>query len=328
MTRIYFDDTDYPVNPGETVLETLTAAGKEIPNACRSGVCQSCLMQAKAGEIPPAAQQGLKDTLRASGHFLACQCQPIADMEVVVAGEAAAEEIPVELADIEWLSPSVMRVLLEPKQPFEYKRGQFINLIREDGVRRSYSLAGGEPGNPMLELHIRHIPGGRMSDWLVRRPERQPLHIQGPLGSCFYTDKQVGQPLLLIGTGTGLAPLYGIVNDALMAGHTGPIHLYHGARKAEELYLVDQLRALADQYANLHYTPCVLEPSDKPSSAQWATGRVDEIGFSRHGNLKGWRCYFCGNPDLVTRLRKQAYLGGASLKEIHADAFLPAANTA
>lgn len=329
MTKIRFDGADYAVKPGETVLETLTREGLEIPHSCRNGVCQSCLMQAKVGHIPSEAQKGLKDTLQDLGHFLACQCHPDEDMDVTLAGEAALNEIPVQLNGIELLSPTVMRVTLKPEREFEYKRGQFINLVREDGVRRSYSLAGCDPDNRLLELHVRHIPGGQMSEWLMQGQTQQKLYIHGPLGSCFYAGNQIEQPLLLIGTGTGLAPLYGIVCDALSSGHTGPIHLYHGARTIEGLYMVDQLKALADRYTHFHYTPCLLEQSEAMSySLRLMEGSVDEIGFSRHADLKGWRCYFCGDPELVTHMRKRAYLGGAALKDIYADAFLPAANMA
>lgn len=326
MAHVSFDGKRHEALPGESVLDTLERADVRIPSACRSGVCQSCLMRARAGLIPLAAQNGLKDTLREQGYFLACQCRPEDDLEVVLAGEDAVGEIPVQLAGVEALSPSVMRVTLKPEQAFEYRRGQFINLIREDGLRRSYSLAGCANTNGILELHVRHIPGGAMSEWLMQAGPRQQLRIQGPHGNCFYVSGKTDQPLLLIGTGTGLAPLYGIVCEALAADHSGPIHLYHGARNADGLYLVDRLRALAEKHPTLHYTPCVLEQGDAASTDdEVAVGSVDDIGLANHADLKGWRSYFCGDPSLVNRMRKRAYLAGASLADIYADAFLPAA---
>lgn len=324
MATICFDGARHEMRPGESVLETLERADAQIPNACRSGVCQSCLMRARAGHIPPAAQNGLKDTLREQGYFLACRCKPEDDLEIVLAGNEATGEIPVQLAGVALLSPSVMRVTLEPEQAFDYRRGQFINLIREDGVRRSYSLAGCSKTDNILELHVRHIPGGQMSEWLMQAESPQRLHVQGPHGNCFYVGGKAEQPMLLIGTGTGLAPLHGIVCEALAAEHSGPIHLYHGALNENGLYLVDRLRALADEHPNLHYTPCILDPENTSPATQISVGPVDEIGFGNHSSLKGWRGYFCGDPGLVNRMRKRAYLAGASLADIYADAFLPA----
>ncbi|OBS08884.1 2Fe-2S iron-sulfur cluster-binding protein [Acidihalobacter prosperus] len=329
MTEIRYAGRSYAALSGESVLETLERAGVEVPNACRSGVCQSCLMRARAGDVPPAAQAGLKDTLRSQGYFLACCARPESDMEVALADDDALGETAVRLDGIEMLSPSVMRVTLRPEAAFEYRRGQFVNLVREDGLRRSYSLAGCANAGDLLELHVRHIPDGAMSGWLMAGGGASGrLRVQGPHGNCFYVPGQRDQPMLLIGTGTGLAPLYGIVCDALAAGHTGPIHLYHGARTIDGLYLVERMRAMAEQYTNLHYTPCVLEESGMPAASavgEVEVGGVDAVALGRHGDLKGWRSYFCGDPTLVTRMRKRAYLAGASLADIYADAFLPAA---
>lgn len=325
MAYICFDGDRHETRTGESVLETLERVGAQIPNACRSGVCQSCLMRARAGNVSPAAQIGLKDTLREQDYFLACQCKPEDDLEIVLANEDVMGEVPVKLTSVDLLSPSVMRVTLEPEQTFDYRRGQFINLIREDGLRRSYSLSGCAQSGNVLELHVRHIPGGAMSEWLMQGENRQRLRIQGPHGSCFYVAGKTDQPLLLIGTGTGLAPLHGIVCEALAAHHSGPIHLYHGAVNEDGLYLVDHLRALEENHPNLHYTPCVLDRTNPATSAKVAVGPVDEVGFGNHTNLKGWRSYFCGDPGLVNRMRKRAYLAGSSLTDIYTDAFVPAA---
>lgn len=325
MAHIRFDGSDYETLPGESVLEVLERADIEIPNACRSGVCQSCIMRVRAGNIPPGSQTGLKDTLREQGYFLACQCKPDNDMEITLPAEDARGEIPVQVASVDMLSQSVMRVMLKPEQEFQYRRGQFINLIREDGLRRSYSLAGCSKTGELLELHVRYIPGGAMSEWLLQAGMRQRMCLQGPHGNCFYIGGSAEQPMLMIGTGTGLAPLHGIVCEALAAGHTGPIHLYHGALNVDGLYLVDHFRDLAIQYPNLHYTPCVRDPESRSSTAEFTIGSVDDVGFGQHMNLKGWKSYFCGNPDIVNRMRKRAYLAGASLADIYTDAFLPAA---
>lgn len=323
MANILYAGTEYAVSAGASVLETLEEAGHEIPNACRNGVCQSCLMRARSGHVPSAAQTGLKDTLKAQGYFLACQCRPDDDLDVALAGDDVLGETPVQLVGVDMLNPSVMRIRLAPEDGFSYRRGQFINLVRVDGLRRSYSLAGcDDAGSDILELHVRHLPGGEMSDWLRSQAALgEAMRIQGPHGSCFYVPGKPEQPMLLIGTGTGLAPLHGIVCDALASGHTGPVHLYHGARSKTDLYLVDELRALAERFPNLEYRPCVLEGD---AGGTCTVGKVDDIGFGSHPDLKGWRSYFCGAPELVNRMRKRAYLAGAALSDIYADAFLPA----
>jgi CDP-4-dehydro-6-deoxyglucose reductase len=123
------------------------------------------------------------------------------------------------------------------------------------------------------------------------------------------------QPLLLIGTGTGLAPLYGILHDALAQGHSGPIHLVHGAVRSSGLYLQDELARLAEANANISYTPTTLE----------ADGPIDQFVLKRFPKPSGFRAFLCGDPAIVQTLRKKLFLSGMDFKEIYADAFLPAA---
>src|SRR5205085_691623 len=140
------------------------------------------------------------------------------------------------------------------------------NVVRPgDGLVRSYSLAslhsppGLPAGDTLLELHVRKVTGGQMSKWLHDDVAvGEPLELRGPSGDCFYVAGRPVQPILLIGTGTGLAPLYAIARDALRHGHTGPIRLYHGGLDPSGLYHVDELRRLAATHSNFEYVPCVM----------------------------------------------------------------------
>ncbi|WP_426755529.1 2Fe-2S iron-sulfur cluster-binding protein [Myxococcus sp. Y35] len=318
MAKVKHESSWYPLEPGESVLDALLRQGVSVPNACRAGACQSCLMRAVAGPVPEAAQAGLKETLRAQGYFLACTCRPPEGTVLEVTG-AEALRVPARIATLTPLSPSVLRVRLETDSPLSYRAGQYLSLIRSDGLTRSYSLAS-LPREDALELHVRLLSGGAMSGWLAHdaRPGDR-LQVQGPVGSCFYVPGRPEQPLLLAGTGTGLAPLYGIVRDALEAGHAGPIWLFHGARTPEGLYLTDALRALAEQHPQLHYRPCVLEGGTRDV----AEGALDVLIRAECPRPVGWRAWLCGDGPLVLSLRKKLFLAGLSLKELHVDAFLP-----
>ncbi len=318
MARVKHESRWYPLESGESVLDGLLRQGVAVPNSCRAGACQSCLMKAVGGGVPEAAQVGLKDTLKAQGYFLACTCKPAEGTELEVAG-AEGLRVPARLASVEPLSGDVLRVRLATEAPLEYRAGQYVSLVREDGLARSYSLAS-LPREGELELHVRIIPGGAMSGWLAgtARPG-DAVAVQGPAGSCFYVPGRPEQPLLLAGTGTGLAPLYGIVRDALESGHTGPIYLFHGARTPDGLYLTNALRKLAEARPNFHYRPGVLAGGTRDV----AEGPLDVLIRAECPKLAGWRAFLCGDPQLVLSLRKKLFLSGLSLKDIHADAFLP-----
>jgi CDP-4-dehydro-6-deoxyglucose reductase len=325
MSRVRYETQWYPLEPEESVLDGLLRQGVNVPHACKAGACQSCLMRAAGGGVPEKAQVGLKETLKARSYFLACSCQLEPGSELEVASGGADElRVPARLESMERLSGDVLRVRLRPEAPFDYRAGQYLTLLRADGLARSYSVAS-LPREGVLELHVRLLPGGAMSGWLCT--EAKPgdaVKIQGPAGECFYVPGRPDQSLLLAGTGTGLAPLYGIVRDALAAGHTGPIWLFHGARDPRGLYLVDELRALAERHPNLHYCPSVLEGR---LGEGLHVGALDALIRAECPKLTGWRAFLCGNPELVLSLRKKLFLSGLSLKDIHADAFLPSASS-
>jgi ferredoxin-NADP reductase len=122
------------------------------------------------------------------------------------------------------------------------------------------------------------------------------------------------QPLILAGAGTGLAPLWGVLNDALAQGHRGPITLYHGALSPAGLYLQDELRALEARHANVRYRPCV--KADGGDLLE--TVKADPM-------LKTAGVFLCGDAPLVELMRRTLFLAGAKLAEIRADAFAAAA---
>jgi CDP-4-dehydro-6-deoxyglucose reductase, E3 len=316
MPTVTYAGASYPAAPGEAVLDTLLRQGLPIANSCRAGACQSCLLRAVNGPVPAIAQRGLKATLVEQGYFLSCVCVPASDLRIEPAGGL---EIEASIASLERLTSTVLRARLRLPAPLVYRAGQYVTLRRRDGLSRSYSLAS-LPDEDTLELHVRLAPHGRMSGWLFN--EAQAGHmvtVRGPAGDCFYTNGSLEQPLLMIGTGTGLAPLAGICRDALRQGHVGPIHLYHGARSAEGLYLQAELHALGQAYANFHYDT-VVPDAEGVSTAD----AIAKLLAERHSVLKGWRGFICGNPPAVSMLKKKMFMAGMPAREIFADAFLEA----
>jgi NAD(P)H-flavin reductase/ferredoxin len=318
MTRIRYDNKDFELAENQSVLDCLNGQGVPVPSSCRAGVCQTCLMRSMAGTLPVASQLGLKDSLKAQNYFLACTCQPTEDLVVALPDDAHIS-VHAIVQKLELLNHETMLVELECQEPLEYRAGQFINLVHDGMHVRSYSIASvPRPGQP-LELHVRRLPQGRVSGWIHEELEiGQSVEIRGPGGDCIYVSGKPEQPILLVGTGSGLAPLYGILRDALDQGHQGPIRLFHGSRESHGLYLIDELRALEKRFPNFAYYPC-LSGSHVPDG--FSAGRVHEAALRENPDLKGWRVYLCGHPEMVKATRTKAFLAGASLQEIHADAF-------
>jgi ferredoxin-NADP reductase/ferredoxin len=304
---------------GQSVLDALLAQGVPVPYACRAGICQSCLMRAVEGQPPASSQQGLKETLRLQNYFLACVCHPTENLRVALPS-AQELNVPATVTGLRRLNAEIIELTLMAHAPLDYRAGQFIAVINKDtGQGRSYSLASVPGEEESLHLHVRRLPGGRISGWIHEELRAgQTIEIRGPAGDCFYVPGRPEQPLLLIGTGSGLAPLYGILRDALARGHWGPIRLFHGSRNAGGIYLRNELRELARRHPRFDYVPCLSGPDISPG---YASGRAHDAALAEVPDLKGWRVFLCGHPDMVQQAQMRAYLAGASLQEIHADAF-------
>lgn len=319
MTQLIYQDARYACAPGETVLEALTRQGVKIPSACRSGVCQTCLMRALKGTVPAVAQAGLKPTQVAQGLFMACSCRPQEDLELALPDFAGSSQMA-QVTHLETLNADIMAVRLRPHTPLDYRAGQFIRLYKDPQQSRCYSLASVPALDEVLEIHVRHVPGGVVSGWVHQELQAgAQVQVGGSSGQCFYVPGKTEQPLLLLGTGSGLAPLYGIVRDALHQGHAGPIWLYHGSVSAAGLYYVAALGQLQAQYPQFHYVSCV---SGQPEP-ELRFGSVLTVALADHPELTGWRVFLCGNPDMIKNARMQSFLAGASMADIHADPFLP-----
>lgn len=321
MPIVEFEGRRHPRREGESVLDALLRNGVDVSHSCKAGSCGACLLRAVDSPVPPKAQAGLKDTWKARGYFLSCSCTPEGDF--IAAAADADTQMPATIVELVPIGLDVMRVHMRAEAAFEFRAGQYITLRAPIGVARSYSIAS-LPEDGLLELHVRLIPNGRMSEWL--RAEAQPgdrVTLQGPAGDCFYLPGNVEQPILLAGTGTGLAPLYGILRDALRSGHRGPVRLFHGALRPEGLYLRDELTHLASTHGNFEYVPAVLA-ADAPTGGV-EVGEIDGVILRRFPNLTGWRGYVCGDPTLVQKLKKKFFLSGMAMRDIHSDPFLPSA---
>ena len=313
--KISFDNREINHEHGRSLLDSLLEAEVKIPNSCRMGSCQTCLVRVLEGSIPTAAQIGLKPSQQALGLLKSCVCHPTEDM-IITLGEAQNLSSAIVVEKL-MLNEQILRLKLQVNKPFQYEAGQFINLIRsKDNLSRSYSLAS-IPSESTIELHIRCYEQGQMSTWLKNTVnEGDSVEINGAYGECFYTAEEQQQPLLLAGIGTGMAPLYGILRDALKKGHKGPIHVVQGAMNEDGLYYVEEFQKIAAEFGNCSYIPAIVN-----GSGAYRQGKIDEVIKDLFPSLKGYKVFLCGSPGTVSRLRRYSFLAGASMSAIYSDPF-------
>ena len=198
-------------------------------------------------------------------------------------------------------------------------------MYKDETTARCYSLASVPELSEELFLNVRKVPGGLVSGWLFAKLKAgDDVTISEATGDCFYVPGNPQQNILLIATGCGLAPLYGIIRDALLHGHQGKLGLYHGSYDTKGFYLVEELRNLAQTHPNFSYVPCV---SEGEAPAGYAPGMVLDVALADNPDLSGWRVFLCGNPDMVNAAKQQTFFAGASMREIHVDPFQSAYST-
>jgi NAD(P)H-flavin reductase len=284
-------------------------------------------VRAARGTPPASSQAGLADSWASRGCFLACQCVPSEPLEIEPWDAVGTFESRVER--VQRLTNSVLRVELAAPAGLSYRAGQFVQLERPGAAARPFSLAS-VPGSDRLELHVALRSGGAVSAWL-ETATGQALTVRGPFGECFYFESEPERPLLLAGTGTGLAPLLGITRAALAAGHRAPIHLYHGSTELSGLYLLRELAALTESSPQLRVFGSVLSGGVLSGSAgaalsaarcQVSSEPLDRLILRDPLDFAQCRVYLCGGPDMVQRLRQRIYLSGAPRSRIHCDPFV------
>lgn len=324
MTQLYIkksatDIKQVALGEGESVLNGLLRSGVEVPYGCRSGVCQSCILQSVDSEVPQCAQAGLREVQKQQGYFLSCRCQPTAPMIVSVSSQA--KRLTTRVLEKRFLSPDIVRLRLE--KVTSYFPGQYMTLWKNAETPRSYSLASHPTADDFLEFHIQVYADSAFSTWVANGlGEGDEIHAQGPMGNCIYTLRDREKPLFLTGVGTGLAPLYGIARDALYRGHTGRILMLHGAHDETGVYYREELTDLERRYPNFEVRRSIRNlPPELVVSQGWATDiyATTEVLLP---DFNGIQVFMCGDTEFVQKMRKQCFMAGANFSDINTESFL------
>ena len=323
----------FSANAGESLLAAAIRAGVGLPYGCKDGACGSCKCQKLEGEVVhgPHQAKALSEAEAQAGWVLTC-CG-VAQSNVVLESRQVTDEsafpikkMPVRVAALEKKSPDVMQVRLQlpANDTFRYHAGQYIEFLLQGGVRRAYSMANAphtQAEAPGLELHIRHMPGGKFTDHVFGAlKEKEILRIEGPFGS-FFLREDSAKPIVLLASGTGFAPVKALIEHMQFKGITRPTTLYWGGRRPGDLYLHDWMLARAAQMPNLTYVPVV---SDALPEDGWTgrTGFVHQAVLQDFADLSGHQVYACGAPIVVDSARA-AYSAERGLPpdEFFADSF-------
>ena len=327
----------FQVSPQETILAAGIRQNIGLPYGCKDGACGSCKCRMLTGSVShgPHQASALSAEEEQAGFVLTCCATPLTDLQlesrqVTASGALPVKKLPTRVSSLQKVSSDVMLLTLQlpGNENFQYRAGQYVEFLLRDGARRAYSMATAPAAGSALELHIRHLPGGKFTDHVFgAMKEKEILRIEGPFGS-FSLQDDATQPLIFLASGTGLAPLKALLEDLQRQGRSRATTLYWGGRRPHDLYLHDWVTRFALEHPWLQYVPVV---SDALETDHWngRTGLVHLAVLQDHPDLSQHQVYACGVPGMVEAARRD-FCGTAQLpaEAFFADAFISEADRA
>lgn len=307
MPEITHGSETWTVPAGSNLLDALNEAGLRVPYSCRAGSCHACLVRCVAGEPEDARPDALDPARQQEGWRLACQCSVTENLSVAVF-DPAREGSPALVQELDWLAEDVLRLRLLPDRPLRYEAGQHLVLWTATGVARPYSLASVPIDEFWLEFHLDCSRPGAFAEAARNLSAGDAIRLgQLHAGALRYDPDWQSRPLLLMAAGTGLAPLWGILREALAQEHQGPIRLLHFCRG--DSYLQAALMRLADRHANLS-----VEVIDR----EQLHSRLQTLHVASRQEM----ALICGANDFVEACAKRMFLAGLPRGQVLSDAFI------
>jgi len=325
----------FTVQDDETILEAALREGFALPYGCRNGACGACKGRVLSGQLDYGAHSptALKDEDKAQGRALFCRARPLSDMvieakEIGAARDITVKTLPCRVEKLEKRADDVMvmKIKLPANERLQFLAGQYIDFQLKDGKSRSYSLANPPHDDALLELHVRHVPGGLFTDTVFSTLKaRDILRLKGPLGS-FFIREDSDKPMIFIAGGTGFAPIKGMLEHAFAEHTDREMVLYWGVRALKDLYMAELPRQWQAEQPNFSFIPVLSNPQPV-DHWQGRTGFVHEAVLADFADLSGYQVYACGAPVMVDSAREAfTRTRGLPEDEFFADSFVYAAD--
>jgi CDP-4-dehydro-6-deoxyglucose reductase, E3 len=327
----------FAVEESESVLTAALRQGVMLPYGCKNGACGSCKGKIVSGAVDYGHYHArvLTEEERAHGKALFCQAKPLGELVIECRTIGAAKDIAVRLLPcrVQQLTRVaddviIVQLKLPANERLQFLAGQYIDFLLKGGERRSFSMANPPHADELIELHIRHVPGGNFTDHVFGKMKaRDILRFEGPLGSFFLREDST-KPIVFVASGTGFAPIKSIIESALHRKVERPMVLYWGCRRPKDLYLNALAESWALEQPDFRYVPVVSEAA--PADA-WSgrSGFVHRAVMQDFPDLSGHQVYACGVPVMVDSARKD-FITQCQLPEdeFYADSFTTAADLA
>lgn len=332
-----FSDT-VPIEPGESMLECLLRHGRHVRYGCKHGGCGTCRARLVSGhcKIGEQTAYSLSEAKRKAGFILLCASYvETGDVTVDVSktmdiahsvymdGKQVTETL-FEVTAVDEISPRVRHLRFAPIEPreFRFMAGQYIELEIPGGHDewRDFSLAGSPKQRDQIELLIKLRPGGRLSAEIASGAIRPGIRLRarGPLGQ--FRLRRSNRHKIMVASGSGMAPIRAMIHQMAAQRDSNKTTFFYGAQTTDELILLDEMRALAEEYEWFEFVPVV-----QSADGDWTgkRGLVTEAMDEDMPSLRGKEVYLCGSPALIDAAATLAEAKGCKSRHIYLERFVP-----
>lgn len=327
------------VEEGETVLEAAFRQGVALMHGCKEGQCSTCKSLLLDGDVEMERYStfALNDFEKEEGLILLCKSIPYSDLTVELLQydeDALKVSVPIKtfktvVEEIESLTHDIRRLTLTLVEPnnITFHSGQFVDVyLPGTDSYRSYSMSNTPSQSDRLEFMIKIFKGGRFSTLLDEQfTKGYQLDVRGPFGNCIRREESKGA-MFMIGGGSGMAPLWSILNDMAEKGVNRKITFFYGARTKRDLFYLEKFAEITEKLEGFTFIPALSEPLPEDN---WdgETGFITDV-LKRHLDPavagKDMEAFLCGPAVMIDAGIALLREAGVTPDRIFFDKFVPA----
>ena len=179
-----------------------------------------------------------------------------------------------------------------------------------------------------LSFIIKKYPEGKFSGELDSGGIKvgADVTVTGPYGTCFRREDRQG-PMILVGAGSGMSPVWSILNDHLNSGEKRDVFFFYGARTPEDLFYLEKIAALSESHPEVKFIPVLSHVNGEAWDGERGfvhesvDAKLKELAVDGEGDV-----YACGPPPMIDALQPVLFMNGFETERIFFDRFTTSAS--
>ncbi len=208
----------------------------------------------------------------------------------------------------------------DPGKSMEFIPGQFAAVLcpkERKIIRRAYSIASPPSQKQHLDLIIKLVQGGVVTNWFWTLKTGDRFRVHGPLGK-FILPERIDFEIVFVATGTGIAPFRSMIHQMLRDGFQGKMDLLFGTRYENMIPYHAEWLELSRKHPNLRYLPTISRPSPEwKGEAGYVQTKIEKF----FPNPDGKRVYICGLNEMIQGVQEACQKRGYRKEQISCEKY-------